>query len=159
MKYFFVILLFISYSCCTQERCAKKYPPLVQTKDSSYTKIEIKYRDTIVYTPVDSNAIKAEVFCDKNGKAQLPLITNQSTHSSSSIFIKDGKLQSNCKCDSTAIQLKIKEQYESQYREKTKVIKILHIIKKKVIDWRLVIVAFILGIFTAIIFRVIKWKM
>lgn len=111
------VLGFLS-SCVTREACNRKFPPQIKDsiriKDSFVLKEKeiIRYKDTTIYTPVDSSVIKAQVIC-VDGKPKMASVSTKGKQTKHSLDLKDGILTSNCKCDSVAIQAKIKEQYNT----------------------------------------------
>lgn len=85
-------------------------------KDSSWTKTEIKWRDSIYNTPVDSAAIMAMVICPPSGIINTPVFTKKSKQATITAAIINNQLIAKCKCDSIEFLLKQKETLIEGYR-------------------------------------------
>ena len=120
-----LVSLLLAGGCCTQKRCAQKYPVAQSASDSSaVTATEsVQEKDSITYLPADSSWLKALVECDtygnvlfkelqgyKNGKnVEVPMVT-----------VSGNVLTVKCKIDSMAVYnhyvKSVKK--ETQYRDR-----------------------------------------
>ncbi|MCO5238882.1 MAG: hypothetical protein M9904_02395 [Chitinophagaceae bacterium] len=96
MRILSVLLIVIFTSCITQKKCAERYPPHLETKDSIVEKEEIVYRDTTIAIPGDSVGIRDTIPCPdvdyyKEGKIG---------RTSVKVNISKGKIKVDCKSDS-----------------------------------------------------------
>ncbi len=77
-------------------------------KDSSWTKTEIKWKDSVYNTPVDSAAIKAMVICPPSGVINTPVFIKKSKQATNTAAIVNNQLIAKCKCDGLELLLKQK---------------------------------------------------
>lgn len=141
---FWCLLLTLFYSCASQKRCAKLFPPQVEIKDSVIEKETIVYRDTTITIPADSVGIHDTIPCPD-------VVYNKKVVSSSgkitaAVNIKNGKIIVDCKADSLQREIDslttITRQKE-KYRTVTTVIeKPVEVVKTKVPRWVWWLVAF-----------------
>lgn len=113
MKQSFTIILFLASlilvtGCCTQERCAQKYPPVQSVNDSSAvtTTESVQEKDSISYLPADSSWLIALIECDENGKAVMKELQEYKSGKNVAVpqvAIKNNRLTAACIVDSIAV--------------------------------------------------------
>lgn len=108
------ILLALFVTACSP--CKNVGSVVTTIKDSTVVKTEIKYKDTTVYTPVDSASIMAMVKCPPSGVINTPVFTQKSKQATVVAQILNNILVAKCKCDSLEILLQQKETIISSYR-------------------------------------------
>lgn len=95
------------------------------TKDSLVIKEYTNWKDTVVFYPVDSVAIKALVKCPDGTLLNIPVKEIKSNRAIISFGITNGVLTSKCICDSGYIKArfaeKIKEVFKSHLNKSTTV--------------------------------------
>lgn len=85
-------------------------------KDSLVIKESINWKDTVVFYPVDSIAIKALVKCPDGSLINMPVKEIKTSRASISIGIKNGLLISKCICDSGYIKARFAEKIKEVYK-------------------------------------------
>lgn len=129
MKINALILLLASLilvtGCCTQRRCADKYPPVQSVNDSSsVTTVEsVQERDSITYLPADSSWLIALLECDEYGKLilrQLQDYKNGKNVEVPYVSVDGNVLTVKCKVDSLAVFNHYSKHFkkEVQYRDR-----------------------------------------
>lgn len=112
---FVILIAFIATSCCTEKRCAKRYPPKIIDSVFTSTDTTNHTRDTTVYTPEYISLYRALIDCDSNHMAtikyyesidngKLVLEITQPDLKNNTIYLK-------CKVDSQAVALKWNEKH------------------------------------------------
>lgn len=102
-----ILTFFLVGFMLTQCKCKQQLERVVERRDSLVTKDSIVYREKLVYSPVDSAKIRAQVKCP-----DVPKTTVKSKHATASFEIKDGVAKVDCLCDSTAIKVREYERYK-----------------------------------------------
>lgn len=85
----------------------------IVTRDSVHTKDSLVIKEKIVYSPVDSAAIKAQVNCP-----DLKPVKVKSKTATATFEIKNGVAKVNCFCDSAAIRVQEREYYQKQFKQR-----------------------------------------
>lgn len=106
--FLFLVSIFLVTGCCSQRRCADKYPPVTSSNDSSSvtTNESVQEKDSISYLPADSSWLIALIECDENGKAimkELEAYKAGKNVSVPQVKISNNKLTAACKVDSLAV--------------------------------------------------------
>lgn len=121
----FLVSLTLVTGCCTQRRCADKYPPVQSVNDSSsVTTVEsVQERDSITYLPADSSWLIALLECDEYGKLilrQLQDYKNGKNVEVPYVSVDGNVLTVKCKVDSLAVFNHYSKHFkkEVEYRDK-----------------------------------------
>lgn len=114
--------------------CSRKITPVTSThekKDSTNVTTSIKYRDTLIYSPVDSASIKAMVHCPENGMLQLAPRSHRSRNSIVTVGIVNNQLLAECLCDSIELRLQVAEKQTTIYRSAMESLKQTNVVMVK----------------------------
>lgn len=124
----------IATGCCPCKKLKNQSERIV--KDSVWTKVETKWRDSIIQTPVDSVAIMAMVKCPDNGVINIPVVTKKNKQATVTAGVVNNKLIAHCKCDALEMKVKLQETSIEKYRLAIDKYKNIQVISKKYIpDW------------------------
>ena len=101
----FILPLFLLSACVTQQKCQRKYPPKLITKDSIVPRlIYVPVHDSIpVYFPPDTIRDSVPVPC-KNGKVKDVDLTKENDYAKAHAYTRGGKLYLDLMQKDTTIQ-------------------------------------------------------
>ncbi len=126
--------------------CSKKITPSVHQsdKDSVHVSERVSYRDTVVYSPVDSASIMAMVKCPTDGTSVVlsPLVA-RGNHAKVKVEIVDGMLKADCECDSVKYQLKVAEIERDFFQAKSEKRSEVKVVPERFIPWYMKVLAWI----------------
>lgn len=150
------LLAAVAASCTTAKRCARKFPPVVEIRDSVYVRdTTIVVHDTITL-PGSLLTIRDTVPCDSLGRANLNKRTVRAGRATATVEINKGVLTVECAEDSLRAVITKLERFRDTWRGHTE-----WIVQKEYITRRIDIVCrWIAGIFSFLfvifIFRSIR---
>ena len=96
MRYLIIILtLLLSFSCVTQKRCYRKYPPqtVIERHDSTIIRDSIVFHDRIIKDTIHADTVFKEREVIRLKKIQIPPLTVENTYSIASAWIENSKLK------------------------------------------------------------------
>lgn len=140
--------------------CCRKHIPVAGThsSDSTVVKEVISYRDTVIYSPVDSSAIRAEVKCPENGVVNLPEITRRSRNAIVKVRIDSNQVVASCVCDSLEQRVKLQDRTIHELRQRRS--ETVQIVREQYVPKVIQALAWLGGLsfVTGLIFIIIKLK-
>lgn len=123
------ILVLILSGCCTQKRCAQKYPPAQSSteKDTTGTLTQETHQDTdsISYISQDSSWIKLYLECNAQGQVlirQLDSYKQGKNVSLPQVSVKNNLLTAQCKVDSIEVYNRISKHFKKEFQYKDRIV-------------------------------------
>jgi hypothetical protein len=127
-----LILLGCLIMACSSCKTSKSVTTNTTTKDSVNVDVRTVIKDSIVYTKVDSAAIKALVKCPDGKLINMPAIVSKSKTAKASFEIKNGIAIAKCVCDSQAIVNRTTSVIKTKFQQRLNSISKAAVIEKKV---------------------------
>lgn len=142
--------------------CNRKITPVSSfhdRKDSTNVTTSINYRDTTIYSPVDSAKIKAMVKCPESGMLQLAPQSHRSHNATITVGIIDNKLTAECLCDSIELRLKLRDKQVSIYRNAMESLKETNVVMVKFVPKWIKAFAWIGAGFISMLLLYLIWRL
>lgn len=111
---YLLLYVLVLCSCCPCKNIGSEVER--EKKDSTWTKVETRWRDTVITTPVDSAAIKALVICPEGGVINMPELISKTNRATAKAKIVNNQLRVSCKCDGLELRLKLRDITIEKYR-------------------------------------------
>ena len=105
------LIVVLSVSCITRERCQKYFPPQVIITDSVRVMVMETVHDTMILIQQDSSWLRAYIECDSAGQATIKELIDYKSGQHTRIpdvTIRRNVLSSRCICDSIKIHAILK---------------------------------------------------
>lgn len=129
MKHVFALsFLLILSGCVTEKRCYEKYPPVVNSSDSSSNQVSEHVQDSSYITrlPGDSSWIKLYIECNEYGQALIRQIESYKAGKKVSVpevTITGNVLTAKCKVDSLEVYNRIKKTFKTEIKSSDRKVK------------------------------------